>query len=172
MKRLSLLFGLLAAVLLVSPATAQTLYVHGGAGFPSSTAFNDAYKTGFNVGAAIGVPITRQLEAVLMGRYDRFGSDVNLLDDFSSYSATGNLKVNAPMMRGRVMPYALGGAGLFRLGIEDAFETEFGLQFGTGLSVRTSQRVNLLVEPNYILVLNEGENTQYFPIRIGASYRL
>jgi hypothetical protein len=29
-----------------------------------------------------------------------------------------------------------------------------------------------MVEPNYVLVLNEGENTQYFPVRVGAAIQL
>jgi hypothetical protein len=174
MKRTLLLLGFLAAAAFaVSPALAQTLYLHGGAGFPSSSAFNDAYNAGFNAGVGIGFPITSSVEGVIRGSYDRFGNDVSGIDNFASYSATANLKVNAPTMNARrLMPYALGGAGLFRIGVENAFETEFGLQFGAGVGVRATPRVNLMVEPNYVVVLNDGESTQYFPIRLGLSYGL
>lgn len=172
MKR-TLILALFAAFFVASPTMAQTLYLHGGAGVPSSTAFNDAYKAGYNASAAVGVPFTSTLEGVLMGRFDRFQQESGFSGGaFSVYSATGNLKLNGPMMNNRFMPYALGGAGLFRLGIENAYESEFGLQFGAGMSVRTSSRMNLMIEPNYVLVLNEGENTQYFPLRVGTSLRL
>ena len=173
MKRILFVLGTLAALSFAAlPATAQQLYLHGGAGFPSSSSFNDSYKTGFNVGVGIGMPIVSQLEGVVRANLDRFENDLPGVDNFASYSATGNLKLNAPLRDGRVTPYALSGAGIFRLGFEDNYETEFGLQFGAGLSIRTSPRANLMVEPNYVLVLNEGENTQYFPVRVGAAIRL
>jgi len=175
MKRtLLLLSSLVAFLFLATPAMAQTLYVHGGAGFPSSSNFNDAYKAGFNAGLGVGIPITSQFEALLRGNVDRFENDVQLVDNFVSYAATGNLKLNARRGTPRFNPYALAGAGVFRLGVQDNYETEFGLQFGAGLNIRTSPRASLLIEPNYIVVLDDqaGENTQYFPVRVGAAFRL
>lgn len=173
MKRLLLFLGVLTAFVFTAvPATAQTLYVHGGAGFPSSSAFNDFYKAGFNAGIGVGLPITSQLEGVVRGSYDRFENDLGGIGAFSSYSGTLNLKLNGPTMNNRVQPYALGGGGIFRLGVEESFETELGAQFGAGLSVRTSPRINLMIEPNYVLVFNEGENTQYFPVRLAAALTL
>lgn len=184
MKRTVLFLGTLLAFFVALPATAQTLYVHGGADFPSSSAFNNAYKTGFNVGIGGGLAITENVEGVLMGRYNRFGLDLSNTDggEFSTLSATANLKLNGPMMSRRVMPYAFGGGGIFRSTVDDlessGFTTEsdsevdFGLQFGAGLSVGMTPRTSLLVEPNYVVVLNEGENTQYFPVRLGVSLGL
>lgn len=173
MKRQLLFLSALTAFLLAAaPATAQTLYVHGGAGFPSSSAFNDFYKPGFNAGIGVGLPITSRVEGVVRGSYDRFSNDLGGSGAFSSYSGTLNLKLNGAMMNNRVQPYALGGGGIFRLGIEENFETELGVQFGAGLGVRTSPRINLMIEPNYVLVFNEGENTQYFPVRLAAGLNL
>lgn len=173
MKRAILLLGLLAAlVVTTTPASAQMVYIQGGAGFPSSSALNDAYKAGWNGGLGIGLPITQNLEGVVRGSIDRFENDVVGVGNFVSYSATGNLKLNGPRMNNRVMPYALAGGGFYRLGVEDAYQSEFGLQFGAGLGFKTSPRSNLLIEPNYVLVLNEGDNTQYFPVRLGLSYSL
>lgn len=172
MKRLTILGFLAALVFAAAPAMAQTVYVHGGAGFPSSSGLNDAYKAGFNAGIGVGIPIVSQLEGVIRGNLDRFENDLAGVDNFASWSATGNLKLNGPMMNRRAMPYALAGGGLFRLGVEDAYESEFGLQFGAGLSIRTSPRTSLLVEPNYVLVFTEGEDTQYFPVRVGAAINL
>jgi len=172
MKRFMLL-GILAVLgFAVAPATAQTVYLHGGAGFPSSSGLNDAYKAGFNAGVGIGFPIVSQLEGVIRGNLDRFENDLTGIGNFASWSATGNLKLNAPMASRRVMPYALAGGGIFRLGTENAYETEAGLQFGAGLNIRTSPRANLLVEPNYVLVFTEGQDTQYFPVRVGAAINL
>lgn len=175
MKRtLLLLSSFVALFFLASPTMAQVLYVHGGAGFPSSSNFNDAYQTGYNVGIGVGIPINSYVEGVVRGSYDNFGNDVSQLDNFQTYSATGNLKLNIPVNRGRVMPYGLAGAGIYRLGVEDAFESEFGLQFGAGFEFRTTSRFNLIVEPNYIVVFDDvaGENTQYFPVRIGGALSL
>lgn len=173
MKRILFFLGTLAALTVaVMPVTAQTLYVHGGADFPSSSAFNDAYNTGYNAGMGIGIPISSRFEGLLRGTYDRFSTDFSELNDFTSYSASANLKVNMPMRGMRVQPYAIGGGGIFRLGVEDAFETEFGVQLGAGIGIRTSPRINLMIEPNYVLVLNEGENTQYVPVRAGAAFKL
>jgi len=172
MKRLLLVLGFVLAAGTSPAATAQTLYLHGGAGFPSSSGLNDAYKAGFNAGLGIGLPVTSNVEALVRGNVDRFGNDLAGIDNFASYSATGNLKLNGPDWSNRLVPYALAGAGLFRLGVEDAFSSEFGLQFGAGLGIRTTPRTRLLVEPNYVLVLNEGENTQYFPVRAGVAFGL
>lgn len=186
MKRTVFLLGTLLAFFVGTPALAQTtLYLHGGAGVPSSSAFNDAYNTGFNLGAAAGLPITSNLEGVLMGRYDRFGLDAPSGVDggaFSALSATANLKYNTSMMGSRFTPYAFGGAGLFRSAfadIESALgnldgdsELNLGLQAGVGMGVMMSPRTSLLVEPNYVRVFNEGQDTQYFPIRLGVSLRV
>jgi hypothetical protein len=173
MRRALFLLSLLAAlVVTTAPATAQVVYIQGGAGFPSSSGLNDAYKTGFNAGLGIGLPITSNVEAMVRGTLDRFENDVSGVGNFASYSATGNLKLNGSHMNNRVMPYALAGGGLFRLGVEDAYSSEFGLQFGAGLGIRTTPNTHLLVEPNYVLVLNEGDNTQYFPVRFGVAFGL
>lgn len=185
MKRTALFLGTLLAFFVASPAMAQTLYLHGGADLPSSSAFNNAYKTGFNVGIGGGVAITENLEGVLMGRFDRFGLDLPGDFDggaFSTLSATANLKLNGPMMSRRVMPYAFGGGGIFRSAVGDLesngvtaesdSELDVGVQFGAGLSLAMTPRTSLMVEPNYVLILNEGENTQYFPIRLGVSLGL
>ena len=173
MNRLITVLGLLVAfAFTAAPAGAQMIYLQGGADFPSSSALNQSFETGFNVGVGVGIPVTPYLEGVIQGSYDRFGGKLSGSDAFSSYSATGHLKLNGPPVNRRFMPYAKAGGGLFRLGIEEAFETEFGLEFGAGVGIRTARRVNLMVEPNYVLVLTEGENVQYFPIRIGASFAL
>jgi hypothetical protein len=148
------------------------VYIQGGAGFPSSSGLNDAYKAGWNAGLGIGVPITRNLEGLVRGHIDRFENDRVGVDNFAAWSATGNLKLHGPEMNNRVMPYALAGGGLYRLGVQDAYESEFGLQFGAGLGIRTTPNAHLLVEPNYVLVLNEGDNTQYFPVRFGVAVSL
>jgi hypothetical protein len=172
MKRLFLVLGFVLAVGMSPVATAQTLYLHGGAGFPGSSGLNDAYKAGFNAGLGIGLPITSNVEALVRGNVDRFENDLAGIGNFASYSATGNLKLHGPEWSNRFVPYALAGGGLFRLGVEDAFSSEFGLQFGIGLGMRTTPRTHLLVEPNYVLVLNEGENTQYVPVRVGVAFGL
>jgi opacity protein-like surface antigen len=172
MKQIALTFGLLATLLMTVPAAAQTVYVHGGAGLPSSSELNDTQKVGYNAGIGIGFPLTRGLEGVLRGNLDRFENDVQGVGNFVALSGTANVKANAPARDKRWSPYALAGGGAFRLGTEDNYNTEFGLQFGAGLRFQTAPNASLLVEPNYVLVFNEGDNTQYFPIRFGAALTL
>lgn len=173
MERLLVLMSAVAmAAFMASPASAQSLYAHGGAGFPSSDGFSDSHNTGFDIGAGIGYPLTNYVEGLVRGNYNRFANDFTELADFESWSATANLKVNASTRRSRFMPYALAGGGLYHLGVRDNLESKFGMQFGVGVDIRTTRRVNLMVEPNYNLVLTEGENIQFFPVRAGAGIRL
>jgi hypothetical protein len=168
-RMFSVLATLAMMAFVAAPATSQTLYLHGGAGFPSSSGFNDAYKAGFNASAGLGYEINSILEGMVQGTVDRFENDLVGVRNFSAWSATGNLKLNGPEFGSRFTPYALGGAGIYRLGVQDNFETEFGLRVGAGLAVQTTPRTHLLLEPNYVLVLNEGDNTQYVPVRLGAA---
>lgn len=173
MKRSLLLLGMLVALsCTAAPARAQTLYLHGGADIPSSSALNDNQKVGFNLGAGVGVPLTSSgLEVLIRGSVDRFENDRGGVGNFVAYSGTINLKGNAPMRSNRWMPYLLAGGGLFHLGEDDVLDTEAGLQFGAGLGIRTTKRAHLFVEPNYVLVFTEGNNTQYVPIRLGGAVR-
>lgn len=173
MKRIAFALGVLAALAFASPPVfAQTLYLHGGAGFPGSSDLNDNLKVGFNAGVGIGFPLTRGIEGVLRGNLDRFENDVQGVGNFASFSGTVNLKANAPMRNNRWTPYAIAGGGIFRLGEQDNYNTEFGLQFGAGLGIQTSPRASLIIEPNYVLVFDSGDNTQYFPVRVGAALTL
>ena len=116
--------------------------------------------------------ITSNVEGLVRGTLDRFENDLAGVGNVASYSATANPKLHGLQRSGRVMPYALAGGELFRLGVEDAYTSELGLQFGAGLGFRTTSKTHVLVEPNHVLVLNEGENTQYFPVRVGVAFGL
>lgn len=173
MKRLLVLLSALAmAAFMAGPVSAQSLYIHGGAGVPSSDAFSNSHETGFDLGVSVGYPLTNYLEGLVRGSYDRFQNKTGISNEFSSWSATANLKLKAPVQRSRFMPYALAGGGLYHLGFEGNLESKFGMAFGAGVDIRTSRRVNLMVEPSYSLVFTEGENIQFFPLRAGASVRL
>lgn len=169
MKRLLVLLSAFAmAVFMAGPVSAQSLYIHGGAGFPSSDAFSDTHDAGFDIGLSLGYPLTNSVEGLVRGSYDRFDNKSEISNEFASWSATANLKLKAPVQRSRFMPYALAGGGLFHLGFEDDMESKFGMTFGAGVDIRTTSRVNLMVEPNYSLVFTDGENIQFFPVRVGA----
>lgn len=168
MTRLVLALGLLGALTLSPPAKAQAIYLHGGAGIARSSTPIDNQKVGFNAGVGIGFPFARGGEVILRGNVDRFESNVQDKAPFIALSGTANLKASAPTRNHRWTPYVLVGGGLFYLGTEDNYNTEAGLQFGVGLNIRTSPTTNLLLEPNYVLVPNGGNNTQYIPIRVGG----
>lgn len=170
MKRRLFPLILLAVLFVASGVQAQTLYLHGGADFPSSSTFDDTHLSGINASIGVGVPLSSQFEILLRGSYDRFGADLAESKTFSSYSMAGLLKWNA-LLTSRLRPYALMGAGNF-VEVEGPFEFGLGLSFGAGVGVRTSPRVSLLIEPNYVLVFTEGENRTYVPVRLGMAYSL
>lgn len=170
MTRLHLLVGLFFVLTATSHTQAQTIYLHGGAGFPRSSAFDATHLSGINAGVGVGVPVSSQFEILFRGSYDRFGADLANSKTFSSYSTTAHLKWTAPLAN-RLHPYALMGAGNF-VEVEGPFEFELGLSFGAGISARTSPRAALFVEPNYVLVFNEGEYRTYIPVRLGMAVHL
>lgn len=166
-----LLLGMLTAVLLAPPALAQTVYLHSGASFPTSTLFNDVHTPGIEASMGIGIPVSSQFEVLLRGGVNRFGTNRNQAQTFSSYSMLAYLKWNGPWANARLHPYALAGVGNF-VEVEGPFALEVGSAVGAGLSLRTSPRTRLLIEPNYVLVFTEGESREYIPVRLGVAYNL
>lgn len=171
MKRSLFLLSILFALIAISDVQAQTLYLHGGAGFPRSSTFEATHLAGVNAGIGVGIPLSSRFEFLLRGTYDRFGTNHAESKPFSSYSTTAHLKWSHLVTDARLRPYAMAGAGNF-MEVEGPFAFELGLSFGAGVSVRTSPRTRFAIEPNYLLVFTEGENRTYVPVRLGVAYNL
>jgi len=171
MKRRLLLLSIFFSLIALNDAQGQTLYLHGGAGFPRSSTFDATHLAGVNAGIGVGIPLSSRFEFLFLGTYDRFGTNHTESRPFSSYSTTAHLKWRPLMTATRLRPYAMAGAGNF-MEVEGPFAFELGLSFSAGLSVRTSPQTRFEIEPNYLLVFTEGENRMYVPVRLGVAYSL
>lgn len=193
MKRL-LLICTVALAFSVGDAYAQLpptpkVYVGGGASMPNAPeAFSESYNMGPNLTAGIGLPLFPFTEGVVVARYDRFGLDDDFaggvsIDDgtLSVFSGSFNLKVSPPMLA--ISPYAIGGVGVYRtttgevtlsddgsVGLDG--ETNLGANLGVGLTFDLVPLLGLFVEPQYVVIFNEGENTTYYPLRAGLAIGL
>lgn len=171
------------------------VYVGGGASMPNAPAsFSDTYKTSMNAVAGLGLPLFPFTEGVLAVRYDRFALDAEAYTDMlgagfsvdggtlSVLSGSVNLKVNPPVP-GPLSPYAIGGVGVYRSttgeltvsggggsvtpGIEG--ETDLGVNLGVGLSFNVVPLIDLFIEPQYVIILSDGDNMTYYPVRVGLA---
>lgn len=88
--------------------------------------------------------------------------------------------------------YLNGGAGVYYSTLEDALAqprdpdsgipnvkfdltssaegTSLGFQVGVGVLLNVSPNVDLFIEPQYVLILEDTEDTKYLPVRVGVSY--
>lgn len=189
MKRV-LLTCIVALAFGVSDTYAQLpgpkVYVGAGASMPNTpTGFSDAYKTGLNAVVGLGLPLFPFTEGVVAARYDRFALDgdvsgVSVDDAFSVLSGSFNLKINPPLPK--LSPYAIGGLGVYRTttgaltvsggDVELEGETNLGANLGVGLAFDLVPLVDLFVEPQYVVIFTEGENTTYYPVRAGLAIGL
>lgn len=152
-------------------------------------AFNESYKTGPNLTAGIGLPLFPFTEGIAAVRYDRFALDGEAYSEelgmpnisvdggtLSVFSGSFNVKISPPMLA--VSPYFIGGLGVYRMTagdltvsgagtLEFESETNLGANFGVGLTFDLVPLIGLFVEPQYVIIFEEGDDTTYYPIRAG-----
>jgi opacity protein-like surface antigen len=204
MKSFCLLFVTL--FILAIPAIAQqydhpTYYVNTGLAVPSTpTEFSDYWKTGFNIGGGVGFPISENASFIGNLLYSRFGFDGEKFmadNGFGGYgleidggnaniiTISGDFRFVLGSKPNKVTPYLTGGAGLFRISINEATmsyqgqsetvrsstETKVGLNMGAGLNIALTPQTSLQLGVKYVLGFTKGENTGYFPLQIGLAFR-
>lgn len=175
--------------------------VNTGFSLPSAPHdFSDFWKTGFNIGGAIGYPLEAKLTFQACVDYNSFTYDKDrylrdydfpgleiLIDggNVSIVTASANLKGMLLPQGSFVSPYFLGGLGLFRFSLSDmtmssqgqsqtlkgTSETAIGVFFGAGFDFAINRRVNFFAEGKYGVGFTEDESTQYFPIKFGFSFK-
>lgn len=205
MSRLIVPFCIIVAFIQTSFAHEQmkkvSYSVNAGLSLPSAPDdFSDFWKTGFNIGGAIGYPLEANLAFQACLDYssftydkDRYLSDygfpgLNIIIDggnTSIFTASANLKVMLSPHGSFVSPYFIGGLGFLRLSLSDmtrsfqgdiyglkgASETAIAVFFGAGFDFVINERVIFFAEGKYGVGFTEDESTQYFPIKFGLAFK-
>lgn len=143
-----------------------------GIAFPLSD-LGDLTNTGYNVTLAVGykpqyMPLAFRAEAA----YNQFGFD------------GGGGNINIPAFTGNVVytlpgvsfsPYAIGGAGLYRVNIDPdggggIGENHFGFNVGGGVKIPLSSSFETFIEARYNRVTVDGGSLSFVPITVGIMW--
>ena len=146
----------------------------GGIAFPTGD-LGTATNTGYNIAVVVGykpqlLPVSVRAEAA----YNQFGfngggGSINIP------SFTGNLVYELPLGVG-FTPYAIGGAGLYRLsagftgGGSTAAENDFGWNIGGGIKIPLSTSFETFVEARYNSVNSNGSTATFIPVTVGILF--
>jgi opacity protein-like surface antigen len=170
--------GVEAKAQMANPANPFSFGVSGGASIPTGD-FSDGTKTGFNVGAHLGMrqplwPIGLRLD----GQLNRFEDDIGL----GAYLTTTGLSLNvviAPALVSEIRPYIIGGPGFYHLSTDAtaAFgsgarssENRWGFDVGGGFEYHLTGFTTFL-EARYNWVKSENSHITFVPISVGIMFR-
>lgn len=196
-RRLSLLAAVVAFVGLALPTQAEaqwTLYVEGGATFPSGD-FSDFAKTGW---MGIGGFVYQLSSGIGLGAEGFYGSNNHKDDVFGTVSSVANFSAVAAAaasdktdlsgfmgtltyffeVGGTVDPYVFGGLGMlyhkFKSDVLDSSETEkaFGWELGAGVSFGVSESMSIFGEGRYMAGTGDISGTKLFGIFAGLAFGL
>lgn len=166
----------LALSLPVASAQAQMPFDFGilaGASMPTGDA-GDAYDTGFNIGAALGIspalmPVGLRIDAV----YHSMAESADAGNDLSLFSATANATLGIPLgAMPAVSPYLIGGLGLYSADFGEGTErqNEFGWNIGAGMRFALAG-FSTFAEVRYNSFGTEGdENFTFVPLTFGIMF--
>jgi opacity protein-like surface antigen len=173
---------LAAGIAAVAPtARAQSssnpFQIGGAAGiaFPTGD-LGSVTNTGYNVTLAVGYnPAASPVGLRLEGAYNEFGNQVgggNL--NIAAFTANAVFALPASGFT----PYIIGGAGLYRVGANDAFgnaasENDFGFNVGGGVKLPLSSSFETFVEARYNRVSASGGNGgtfSFIPVTVGIMW--
>jgi len=181
-----------AALALATPAVihAQSLYISGGAGFPTSD-FGDVTDTGWQIAggimfADIGTP------GLSLGVDGSYGQ--NSLKDFTiiGVDVEGNIKTYGIMgialysfaNESGIEPYLFGGAGWLgadgyvrasgggEAESESDSESSFGYQLGAGLGYSLSEKVSIYGEGRYTGGTGDLSEIKWISVLAGLSFAI
>jgi opacity protein-like surface antigen len=175
MKRVTaaMLVGAVAALVSVSQARAQYIFLGGGLSIPVSD-FKAYAKSGWLATGGVGVDIgDKGLWVEAEGYYGSnkhkapdTGDKTNILAGFAAlgYSFTPDAKVS---------PYVVGGVGFLRHQFDPAVgnnsaETKFAYNGGVGIGYNASSSIHLWVEGRFM----GASSTKLIPINAGISIQL
>lgn len=180
MKKSSMALATAAIAIFASTGAAQsgravTLGISAGAAIPVGD-FADAANTGFNGTVSLGFqPFRSSIGLRLDGMYNRF----SLKDEFDAIDAdptiigaNANLVFSLPGQG--IRPYLIGGGGVYGLktdfeGIDDKYETEFGVNGGIGAAFPLSG-FNTFIEARLHHIFTDPGSVQFVPVTFGISF--
>jgi opacity protein-like surface antigen len=164
-------------VALAPTARAQSnpFQIGGAAGiaFPTGD-LGSVTNTGYNVTLAVGynppaAPVGLRAEAA----YNEFGNQVGGGNsNIAAFTANAVFALPASGFT----PYVIGGAGLYRVGANDAFgnsasENDFGFNIGGGVKLPLSSSFETFVEARYNRVSGGNGNTfSFIPVTVGIMW--
>ena len=137
--------------------------------------FADAYNTGYNGTVSVGFnslgsPVGLRVD----GMYNKFGGrdDVAIQTDARIIGANANLVFSLPGQG--IRPYLIGGGGVYGLktdyeGIDDSYETEFGVNGGIGAAFPLSG-FNTFIEARFHHIFTDPGSVQFVPVTFGISF--
>jgi len=196
-RRLSLLAAVVAFVGLALPTQAEaqwTLYVEGGATFPSGD-FSDYAKTGWMGIGGFVFDVSGGLSLGVEGFYGSNSHDDYDFDTTGSilsganFSAVGSAAASDKTdlygfmgtlsyffhVGGNIQPYAFGGLGMMWHSFKsDLFENEsesaFAYELGAGVSFGLSESMSIFGEGRYMAATGDISDTKLFGIFAGLAF--
>jgi opacity protein-like surface antigen len=145
----------------------------GGIAFPTGD-LGTTTNTGYTIAVAVGykpelMPISLRAEAA----YNQFGF-TNGGGSINIPAFTGNVEYDLPGMS--FTPYAIGGAGLYRLsagftgGGTTSAENDFGWNLGGGIKIPLSASFETFIEARYNRVSASGGSASFIPVTVGIMF--
>ncbi len=146
----------------------------GGIAFPTGD-LGTGTNTGYNIAVAVGykpqlLPVSVRAEAA----YNQFGF-TNGGGSINIPAFTGNLVYELPLGMS-FTPYAIGGAGLYRVsagfnnGVGTQAENDFGWNIGGGIKIPLSTSFETFVEARYNSVNASGGTASFVPLTFGIMF--
>ena len=146
----------------------------GGIAFPTGD-LGTTTNTGYNIAVAVGykpqmMPISLRAEAA----YNQFGF-TNGGGSINIPAFTGNVQYDVPLGMS-FTPYAIGGAGLYRVsagftgGGSTSAENDFGWNVGGGIKIPLSTSFETFIEARYNSVNASGGTASFIPVTVGIMF--
>jgi len=160
--------GTMAAAAPAAAVKPITFGVKAGGSIPLSD-FSDAAKTGYLLGAQIGLatpalPVTFRVDADFSQYDSKVGTGKGQIWGF-----TGNALYDLPLSASPIKPYAIAGAGLYTSKASGSpHSNDFGFNVGGGVKIPLSG-FNTFIEARYTRINTTGTATQFVPIYVGVS---
>jgi hypothetical protein len=149
----------------------------GGIAFPTGD-LGITTNTGYNIAVAVGYkPQTSPISVRAEAAYNQFGF-TNGGGSINIPSFTGNLVYELPLGMS-FTPYAIGGAGLYRVstgftgGGSTSAENDFGWNIGGGIKIPLSTSFETFIEARYNSVNVGGANggtASFIPVTVGVMF--
>lgn len=173
---------------------------NGNLSIPSGPAeFHNRWNPGVGGGLGAGLQVTPWVTVVAHADADFFALDEQaLIEELNLDSATGGAvsivhayigaraHVTYPEPETRFLPYLTAGFGIIRTReghldiVEQGSKTEFvtttdisfAANAGFGVDIQATERIRFFTDIKAVLGFTDNEDTVYFPVRIGLSYKV